>query len=68
MQAHDGSETYVYYNGSDCFVIEETVTLPENFYFCADAEGSSVLIPAGVTLTVESRWNPKARTPSTRSP
>ena len=52
--ACDGSEYYVYYNGSEAFVFEESITLPEKLYFCADADGSVVRIPAGVTVTVES--------------
>ena len=55
VEAYNGEETYVYYNGTDTFVIEESITLPENFYFCADADGSTVQIPPDVTLTVSSK-------------
>ncbi len=54
VAAYDGRDTYVYYNGSDTFVFEESITLPEYFFFCADADNSSVRIPAGVILTAES--------------
>ena len=54
VNAYDGSSVFAFYNDSDPFVIEESITLPENFFFCADAEGSVLRIPAGVTLTVDS--------------
>ncbi len=54
VAAYDGSDLYVFYNGTDTFVFEESITLPEHLYFCADADGSSVLIPEGVSLIVES--------------
>jgi len=54
VAAYDGSDTYVFYNGTEPFIFSESITLPEHFYFCADADGSTVRVPAGVTLTVES--------------
>ena len=55
VEAYDGNEYYVYYNDAAPFVFEESISLPQNVFFCADADGSSVHVPAGVSLTVESR-------------
>jgi len=54
VEAYDGSSVFAFYNDTAPFVIEESIVLPENFYFCADAEGSVLRIPAGVTLRVDS--------------